>query len=561
MRTGSVRALEPGPAGARGERHPPGVTKRDVTAKKCEAGPWSRRLVVGRGLDYLSTLKRRALGSPIQGEMNRHHRTDNAARAVISLVGALTLATGCLRKQAGAGAQSAEASAQPAAAPAPAGELLQPEPTDVPSGVFWLDGKPFCFAGSNNYYLTYKPREMVDDVFVQAQAMGLKVMRTWAYEDRGSLDGSVESVDGDGTKEGVFFQAFDPKAGEVVINDGENGLQRLDYVLAKAAEHDIKVVMVLTNNWKEFGGMNQYLKWFGLQYHHEFYTDERAKAAYKAYAAHLINRVNTVNDRPYKEDPTIFSWELANEPRCRNYGPYDRLEECNADTITSWVGEMSAYVKSLDANHMVSVGDEGFFNRKGEAHEMYKGTDGVDHEAFLAMSSIDFGTFHLYPDNWGVGTKWGNQWIVDHIEAAQKVGKPTVLEEYGIVVKRNHESNEIERGLERRKLAYENWNNLMLKRGGAASMFWILVGIDPFNESTGLYRDYDGFSVYNVGGEQTTQILTGFASQYASSARACELAASAGVAAEPSPFVSATKAEGVAFRARRRAPLAINWLR
>lgn len=477
-------------------------------------------------------------------------------------MGAIAISSGCLRKKTIADAQSADGAA-PESKPAQVEEteLLVVEPSDVPSGVFLKDGKPFCFAGTNNYYLTYKPKEMVDDVFAQAKAMGLKVMRTWAYEDRGSVDGSVESVDGDGTKEGVYFQAYDPKAEKVVFNDGDDGLKRLDYVLAAAAEHDVKVVMVLTNNWKEFGGMNQYLKWFGLKHHHEFYTDERARTAYKAYVEHLVQRVNTVNDRPYKDDPTIFSWELANEPRCRNFGPYDRLQDCKAETITGWVKEMSEHIHSIDTNHMVSVGDEGFFNRSRESHEMYKGTDGVDHEAYLAMSSIDFGTFHLYPDNWGVGTRWGNQWIVDHIEAAQKAGKPTVLEEYGVVVKRDDATNAITRGFERREQAYRNWNNLMLHKGGNASMFWILVGLDPYNENTNLYQDYDGFSVYNVEGEQTASILEGFAGQYAESAQACKLASEAGVSGKPSPFISAAQAAGVAMRGQAGQPLAINWLR
>jgi mannan endo-1,4-beta-mannosidase len=185
----------------------------------------------------------------------------------------------------------------------------------------------------------------------------------------------------------------------------------------------------------------------------------------------------------------------------------------------------------------------------------------VDHEAYLAMPSIDFGTFHLYPDNWGVSTKWGNQWIVDHIEAAQKAGKPTVLEEYGVVVKRDHATNAVTRGFERREQAYRNWNNLMLHRGGTASLFWMLVGLDPYNQDTSLYKDYDGFSVYNVEGEQTASILEEFAGQYAESAQACKLAHAAGVSGEPSPFVSAARVGGVAMRARTGQALAVNWLR
>jgi mannan endo-1,4-beta-mannosidase len=459
------------------------------------------------------------------------------------LLGALALQLGCLRKMQAPAAQTAADGTAPASASA--NDVLTVEPTDVPSAVFMHQGKPFCFKGTNNYYLTYKDKPMVDDVFVQAKAMGLKVMRTWAFIDRGSLDDSVQSTERNdyepyGTKQGNYFQYWDTATKSVAYNEGAekyDGLVRLDYVLSKAAEHDVKLVLVLTNNWKEFGGMNQYLKWFNLDYHHQFYTDARAKQAYKNYAAHLINRVNTITKVAYKDDPNIFAWELANEPRCRNFGKYDRLPDCKADTITSWVKEMSEHIKSLDPNHMVSVGDEGFFNRPGESSEQYNGKDGVDHEAFLALHSIDFGTFHLYPDSWNTGPKWGNKWITDHIEAAQKAGKPTVLEEYGIVVKRDDKTGKVTGGFERRATAYQNWNNLLLERGGNGSMFWILVGIDPDNQNTGYYQDYDHFSVYNLPDDESAKIVSQFAGDFSQKARACELAR--GLTGPVSPFVSA----------------------
>lgn len=30
----------------------------------------------------------------------------------------------------------------------------------------------------------------------------------------------------------------------------------------------------------------------------------------------MVNRRNTINNRLYKDDPTIFAWDLMNEPRC-----------------------------------------------------------------------------------------------------------------------------------------------------------------------------------------------------------------------------------------------------
>jgi len=112
-----------------------------------------------------------------------------------------------------------------------------------------------------------------------------------------------------------------------------------------------------------------------------------------------------------------------------------------------------------------------------------------------------------------------------------------VLEEYGIVVKRDDKTGKVTGGFERRATAYQNWNNLLLKRGGNGSMFWILVGIDPDNKDTGYYQDYDHFSVYNLPDDESAKIMSQFAGDFSQKARACELAQ--GLTGPVSPFVSA----------------------
>ena len=166
---------------------------------------------------------------------------------------------------------------------------------------------------------------MVDDVLQAARQLRFPVIRIWAYLDIGSLDGSVKPVDpyGDsvGRKDGVYYQYWDPKLKRPLYNEGDDGLKRLDYVLAKAAQEDVKILMVFTNNWHDFGGMDQYLNWYGRTKHHEFYTAPEVKQAFKNWMSHLITRKNTVNGRLYRDDPAIFGWELGNEPRCKGTGP------------------------------------------------------------------------------------------------------------------------------------------------------------------------------------------------------------------------------------------------
>lgn len=54
--------------------------------------------------------------------------------------------------------------------------------------------------------------------------------------------------------------------------------------------------------------------------------------------------MNSINGRAYKDDPTIFGWDLINEPRCFQCG----------DGLREWVSEMAAFVKSIDPHHLLT---------------------------------------------------------------------------------------------------------------------------------------------------------------------------------------------------------------
>lgn len=387
-----------------------------------------------------------------------------------------------------------------------------------PPANFELEGEPFCFAGSNNYYPIFKPRDVVDDLFESAQKLGFKVMRVWAMLDVGALDGSVPHVDPPGPKENVYLQYYDPKTQRVQRNEAENGLPRLDYVLDSAARHDVKLILVMVNNWTAFGGIDQYIVWHGRQYHHEFYADPEIKQTYKNWLDAVVTRTNSINGRLYRDDPTIFSWELANEPRAIAAGGRDSKSGWDKSTITTWADEMSAYIKSLDPNHMVSVGDEGFLDGGG-THWAYAANDGVDHKALTALEHIDFGTFHLYPEHWQTTNEWGDQWIVDHLRVARELGKPTILEEYGTKVARAQgKLGAITQGWREREQTYRRWNDIMLRRGGNGALVWMLAGKD--NDGS-RYPDYDRFAFWRDG--PTGELLAGIAESF-KTALACQAA-------------------------------------
>ncbi len=319
---------------------------------------------------------------------------------------------------------------------------------------FMLDGKPFYFAGTNNYYLAYSSNAMIDDVLNDAKAMDLKVVRCWGF------------IDGESHNDKVM----QPSLGKY----DESGFERLDYAVNKASKLGIKLVLPLVNYWDDFGGMSQYVSWAGASKKNDFYTNSACKTAYKNYVNYILNRTNKYSNIKYKDDPAIMTWELGNEPRCDS--------DTTGDTLVKWADEMSTYIKSIDSNHLVAVGDEGFFNRGGEDY-CYNGGSGVDADKLIRLKNIDYGTFHLYPDGWGKDVTWTKQYINDHIDLGKTVGKPVVLEEYGVYS--NADS------------VYKTWGDLMYKssnvgEGGAGIMFWILTGIQDNGE---LYADYDGFRV------------------------------------------------------------------
>lgn len=326
----------------------------------------------------------------------------------------------------------------------------------VRDGQFALDGETFRFAGANNYYLVYKPESMAEDVFASAQAMGLQVIRTWGFLDGKSHDGVV----------------LQPELGKF----SNEGFLQLDRVVEQAARHGLKLVITLVNRWDDFGGMKWYVEQTGGGAIDEFYTRPGTKEAYKAWVSQVLNRVNARTGVAYKDDPTIFAWQLANEPRC----PSDP----SGDTLVEWVREMSAFVKSIDPNHLVSVGDEGFYRRAGDGDWTRSGREGVDWLRLLSLPDIDYGTVHLYPEHWGKSPDWGVDWIREHVRDAGKLGKPVVIEEFGLKDKA------------RREAVYEASLAAAEEEGAGGTMVWLLTGRQ---EDGTPYPDYDGFDVKSPG--------------------------------------------------------------
>lgn len=317
---------------------------------------------------------------------------------------------------------------------------------------FTLRDGVFFFAGTNNYYLHYQSEFMVSNVLNDAVAMGLPVIRTWGFLDGAGANGFVMQP-----TPGVY---------------PEDGYERFDYTVWQAGLRGLKLVVALVNNWDDFGGMDQYVTWFSASSHDDFYTNPQIKAAYKAYVRHFLLRRNRYTGHRMIDDPTIMTWELANEPRCQS--------DPTGDTLFNWVREMSFFIKSIDHNHLVAVGDEGWYNIPGDPDWTRNGSQGVDWKRNNALPTIDYGTLHLYPDYWGQTNDWSLQWITDHITDGHALNKPVVLEEFGWLDLTTQDS------------IYQGWTNTVYQQGGNGDQFWILTGLQ--DDGT-LYPNYDGFRV------------------------------------------------------------------
>lgn len=93
---------------------------------------------------------------------------------------------------------------------------------------------------------------------------------------------------------------------------------------------------------------------------------------------------------------------------------------------------------------------------------LIRGGEGIDFEANLAISTLDFGTVHSYPIPWGQSSDpqgWGTTWIADHAASQKSIGKPVILEEYGLDT-----STQV--------AAYTAWLSQVVSSGLAGDLIW-----------------------------------------------------------------------------------------
>ena len=406
-----------------------------------------------------------------------------------------------------------------AAAPtAPAQVKPQSGFVQVQGTRFVLDGRTYRFAGANFWYGAYLgapdgigDRARLRDELDQLKAAGIDNLRVLAMSEASG-----------------FKRAVRPAIMTAPGEYDERLLQGLDYLLVEMGRRDMKAVLYLNNFWQWSGGMSQYVAWATgepladpdesgdwsgfMQDSARFYSLPKAQGWYRDAIRKVVGRTNGISGVAYADDPTVMSWQLANEPRP---GSADK-GHANLAAYDAWVDETAGFIHGLAPKQLVSTGSEGAVGSLGD----------IDLYARAHRSrNVDYLTFHLWPSNWDwidkqdpaarldSGLAESLAYIDCHIDLAGRLGKPIVLSEFGL--NRDGGSFDPASGVVARDRFYRAVYDRLLQRmqagdaiagsnfwawggrGRTANADWMWRPGDPFTgdppqEAQGLFSLFDG---------------------------------------------------------------------
>jgi mannan endo-1,4-beta-mannosidase len=294
---------------------------------------------------------------------------------------------------------------------------------------FCIDGNPnnpFYFAGTNTYDVftygdgsstsstqdietKYMDKARIDAHFAQLQQDKVMVQRLWMFNHQS-------------------WHGFEMQKG--VYNEPEFML--FDYVIQSAKTHNIRLIPTFENYWEAYGGIDTRLSWEGLatgqSNRWRFFNKSLCPGcftSYQNYVSYALNRVNHYSGIAYKNDPTIFAWELMNEPRYENATPD---ESTTGTTFRAWVDTMGSFIKGIDSNHMLSTGSEAQGSEYG-----YGSNNGTPFVYIHQSPYIDFTSAHVYPtESWAnLSLAQTRSLISTYIsDSHNKVGKPFFFGEF-----------------------------------------------------------------------------------------------------------------------------------
>lgn len=365
---------------------------------------------------------------------------------------------------------------------------------------FIRNGQPYYYVGTNFWYGAYlgatpDGRVRLKHELDQLKAIGINNLRILAASEQTALTMAVSP-------------AIHTAPGEF----NEDLLRGLDVLLNEMGKRDMVAVLYLNNFWQWSGGMSQYMSWLTgeapfdpdtsgdwngfMQNSAAFYRSEQAQEWYRTLIEALVTRTNTISGIDYINDPTIMSWQLANEPRPGS----DADGHPYFEAYKNWIQTTASFIKSLDANHLVSTGSEGAMgtlrdiNLYREAHD---------------VPGVDYLTFHMWPKNWGwfdvtrpeqtysEALAKSKAYILQHLQIAESLDKPTVLEEFGI--ERDHADYSLASGTVQRDRFFKEIFQFIEQQAAlgspiAGTNFWTWGGAGRAQQSDLIWREGDPFT-------------------------------------------------------------------
>lgn len=299
---------------------------------------------------------------------------------------------------------------------------------------FTINGKPYYYIGTNYWYgglraLKTGGKERLIEELDFLKSKGINNLRVMASAEGEGLINEVKRVS----------PALQPTRG----NFDPEILGGLDYLLYEMQKRKMQAVLYLSNNWEWSGGFLQYLNWNGLiadstlqrkpQWDElrdqvsQFYFCDACKSDYQKQLEYILSHRNSYSGIRYIDDPTIMSWEVANEPR--------PMRPASILKYTEWLSSVASLIKSIDTNHLVTLGTEGVIGTEN-SEQLY--------ESLHSSKTVDYLTIHIWPKNWvwysdtsisknlSVILRKTESYIEQHKVIAARVMKPLVIEEFGL---------------------------------------------------------------------------------------------------------------------------------
>jgi len=310
-----------------------------------------------------------------------------------------------------------------------------------------LNGHPYRFAGLNIY---------------NANNQG-----TCWYElgTTASLDQTLSAI---GPAQNVFRAWFFQS---LATRNGQRDWSSFDATLAVARMHDERVIATLGNDLSDCEGpapVQRTETWYGSGY--ASLRDAGMADTYRAWVAEVVAR--------YRNDPTILAWQLVNEADLAS--PSGRCSPSASRTLKHFAQDMAGMVKSIDPNHLLSLGSWGL-------HDC--GLVGAAYQDVHSVPGIDLCEIHDYS---GPSSALAPQ-LQLRISQCRALGKPLFVGEIGVKVQ--DAGSPVNRAAAiRAKLSAE------FAAGVAGALVWDWANADQ--------QAYSGYEVQP--GDPTLQVLAAF---------------------------------------------------